>query len=243
MTCLASAQLHPHFGIVAGVPLTDTLTSSESGSTAPTSAYFDRFNSKTKRLLIGPAFRLDLPGGLGLEFDAIYQRVNSDSTAQSSSPPSFASYSFQQTTANRWQFPFLVQYAHALPRSKTRMFVEFGPSISHIDGGQSTVHQITTEPSTTLSVSSFTGQGETQAGVTAGAGIDITMFHLHLRPRFRYSHWFSGNATSQTAILGGVLLSNPWANYPGGAVVYPGTSASGFLTKSNEASLLLDILF
>ena len=130
MTCLASAQLHPHFGIVAGVPLTDTLTSSESGSPAPTSAYFDRFNSKTKRLLIGPAFRLDLIRGFGLEFDALYQRVNSDTTAQSSSPPSFASYSFQQTTANRWQFPLLIQYAHALPRSKTPMFVEFGPSIS-----------------------------------------------------------------------------------------------------------------
>ena len=132
ITFLASAQIQPHFGFSAGVPLTDTLISSQSSSTVSTSSSFSRYNSVTKRLLIGPAFQLDLIRGFGLEFDALWQRVDSDATTQSTqstSPPYFF-YAFQQTTANRWQFPLLVQYAHALPRSKTRLFLEFGPSIS-----------------------------------------------------------------------------------------------------------------
>ena len=242
-----SAQLQPHFGLAAGVPVTDTLISSESSSSSSASSSFNNYNSKTKRLLIGPAFRLDLIKGLGLEFDAIYQRVDYDATnrsTQASTPP-FSSYSFQQTTANRWQFPLLIQYAHALPLSKARAFVEFGPSISHIGGGQSTVYSTSTTPSsptassTTTNVSSYTGQGSTQAGVTAGAGIDITMFHLHLRPQFRYSHWF------QTTAAGGSQITVPTLAVVTGnfLVGSPYISGSAFRTQSNEASFLLDLLF
>ena len=144
MSCIASAQVHPHFGIAGGAALTDTLDSSQSSSGNSGSSSFSRYNSKTKRLLVGPVFRLDLVGGFGLELDALWQRINFDTTSQSSSPPSFANYSFGQTTANRWQFPFLIQYSHAL--SKTRAFIEAGPAISHVAGSSATIHSISTAP-------------------------------------------------------------------------------------------------
>ena len=80
--------------------------------------------------------------------------------------------------------------------------------------------------------------GSTQAGVTAGAGVDVTMFHLHLRPQFRYSHWFTTNAASQggatISVLSGVFNFAP----------APALSiASPFSTQSNEASFLLDVVF
>jgi hypothetical protein len=96
-----------HFGIDAGVPITDTLPSSSSSTVSGADYSLDRFNSVTKRLLIGPSLRLDLPKGLGLEFDAIYQRVNYDSTNLSSSPEIAYFYrSFEAMTADRWQFRY-----------------------------------------------------------------------------------------------------------------------------------------
>ena len=140
----------------------------------------------------------------------------------------------------------LVQYAHALPLSKKRVFVEFGPSISHIGGGQSTIYSTSTQPSsptassTTSNVSSYSGQGVTQAGVTFGGGIDVTLFHLHLRPQFRYSHWFS--TASQAPILGvGPTVLN--ANSAVISVAVSTTGFTGFLTQPDEASFLLDLLF
>ena len=128
---IANAQIQFHFGVEAGVPLTDTLVSTSTSSTNSASSSIDRYNSETKRLLIGPAFRVDLVRGLGIEFDALYQRVNYDHAIASSSPTaSFFSRSFEQTTANRWQFPLLVQYNGTL--SKTKFFAEAGPSISRI---------------------------------------------------------------------------------------------------------------
>src|SRR6266849_5504951 len=75
---VAAGQIHPHLGVEAGVPLSDTLSSTSFASTSGIISSFDRYNSETKRLLIGPAFRLDLQSGLGIEFDALYQRVNYD---------------------------------------------------------------------------------------------------------------------------------------------------------------------
>src|SRR5260370_29526644 len=117
----ATPKMEFHVGVEAGVPLTDTLLSTSTSSTNPSGSSVDRYNSETKRLLIGPAFRVDLVRGLGIEFDALYQRVNYDHAIASSSPTvSFFSRSFEQTTANRWQVPLLVQYNGTL--SKTKLF-------------------------------------------------------------------------------------------------------------------------
>src|SRR5260370_10483633 len=83
---IANAQIQFHFGVEAGIPLTDTLLSTSTSSTNPASSSIDRYNSVTKRLLIGPAFRVDLVRGLGLEFDALSQRVNYDHAIPRATP-------------------------------------------------------------------------------------------------------------------------------------------------------------
>ena len=238
---VATGQVRFHAGVEAGIPLTDTLPSSLSISTSPTSTSLDRFNSVTKRLLIGPAFRVDLEHGLGIEFDALYQRVNYDHAVVSSSslaplaPSGFSSQSFEQTTANRWQFPLLIQYTRTLAKAKA--FVEAGPSISHMGGSRSIIRTSTVSGSSrSSSTTSVNGQGTTSAGVTVGAGVDLPLFGLHLRPEFRYSHWFSPATGSFGAPYGAAVFTG----------VTPGVSAgvpSSLRTNQNEASFLLGLTF
>jgi hypothetical protein len=224
-----NAQIAVHFGAEAGVPITDTLSSSSSASALPGILFSDRYNSETKRLLIGPTFRIDLPHGLGIEFDALYQRINYDHATLNSLPNAqLFNQGFEQTTANRWQFPLLVQYSRNL--SKAKVFGEVGPSISKIANSRSTVVStisIGTSPATT-GITTVTGQGGALAGITVGGGLDLPFFHLHLRPELRYSHWFSPSATPGI----GILLGSP------SSILFP-----IFRTNANEASFLLGLTF
>jgi hypothetical protein len=228
----ANAQIAVHFGAEAGVPITDTLSSTSSASLLPGISYFDRYHSETKRLLIGPTFRLEFQHGLGIEFDALYQRVDYDHTTSNSEPTvQYFSQSFEQATANRWQFPLLVQYSKDL--SKIKVFGEVGPSISKIANARGTVESTTLSGTSvpTLSTSSTTGQGGVLAGITAGAGIDLPFFHLHLRPEFRYSHWFSPSATPTVGLAF-------YAGFINSASISP-----TFRTNANEADFVLGLTF
>jgi hypothetical protein len=234
---IATGQIHPHFGIEAGVPLTDTLSSTSSSSTSAINSSFDRYNSETKRLLIGPAFRVDFQSGIGIEFDALYQRINYDHATLSAQPPTFFNQSFEQTTANRWQFPLLVQYTRTVSKSKGPVFVEAGPAISRIANSRSVISSTARSgSSTSSSTSSTTGQGGTWAGVVAGGGVDVPLRHVHLRPEFRYSHWFSQTNASQAAIFSIASFVTP-----GG--ITSTTAIPSFRTKQNEASFLLGLTF
>lgn len=236
MARLGRGQVHPHFGVEAGVPLTDTLSSTSNSSTSATSSSFDQYNSETKRLLIGPAFRVDLQSGLGIQFDALYQRINYDHAAISALPPTIFSQSFEQTTADRWQFPLLVQYTRKLSQTKTPLFVEAGPSISRIANSRSTISTTARSNSISSTTSSVTGQGGTWAGIVAGAGVDIPLFRAHVRPEFRYSHWFSQNVPAQAAFL-------PLSGFIAIGGITSGIVTPSFRTKQNEASFLLGLTF
>lgn len=232
IAAVANAQIQFHLGVEAGVPLTDTLSSASNLSISPSGSFFDRYNSETKRLLIGPSFRLDLQRGLGIEFDALYQRINYDHTIVRSTP-SFFSQSFEQTTADRWQFPLLIQYRWTA--SKTNLFAEAGPSISRIADSRSRITSVMS--STSANSSSLTGQGGTWAGVTAGAGMNLPFFHWRLRPEFRYSHWFLPSAGSATGQLTGVI-----ALYPVFMTSVP-VAPPVIRTNQNEATFLLGLTF
>ena len=242
----ATGQIHVHFGVEAGVPLTDTLSSSSGssvnsiGSTSGTFSSFDRYNSETKRFLIGPAFRVEMQSGLGIEFDALYQRIDYDhATLSAPPPPGPSNQSFEQTTANRWQFPLLIQYTRTLSKPKIALFVETGPSISRIASSRSTITMATiSNSSSSSSKSSITGLGGTFAGIVGGGGVDIPLLRAHLRPEFRYSHWFSQNATFPAGVLGGIVSVGSVSNFFTGVPLVP-----SFRTTQNEASFLLGLTF
>lgn len=230
------AQINLHVGIEGGVPVGDTLSSYSSVFVNGADYSLNRFNSVTKRLLIGPSLRLELPKGLGLEFDALYQRVNYDYTNSSSTAelPSFYE-NFEAVTANRWQFPLLVQYSRKIARIE--IFLEAGPAISAIVNtrGTSTTQSTFSLTSgatstTTTTTTAVSGQGGTFAGITTGAGLDLPLFHSHLRPEFRYSHWFSPNSSTGTVIFSGIFVLGP-------------SVAPPFSVEQDEVSFLLGLSF
>jgi hypothetical protein len=227
----AHGQIRIHAGLTAGVPMTDTLSSSSSSSLNGQDYSYNRFHSDTKRFLIGPSFRLDLTKGLGFEFDALYQRVDYDSASISNIPeiPYFYQ-SFEAVHANRWQFPLLIQYSCAI--RKTRPFVEAGPAISTIGNGEGSFSSTSVIGlAKTNSSNSISGGRATMAGITAGGGVDVPMLHAHVRPEFRYSHWFQSTGVNRISGVGfsEFLLGNFSANPPN--------------VEQNEASFLLSLSF
>ena len=79
---LAWGQLH--FGVKGGVPLNDAIEAS------------GNFQSAFRHYTFGPMIDLDLPAGLGVEFNALYKRTG---------------YSVnQEFTAASWEFPLLLKY-------------------------------------------------------------------------------------------------------------------------------------
>jgi hypothetical protein len=81
------------------------------------------------------------------------------------------------------------------------------------------------------SSNSISGGRDTRAGITAGAGVDVPILHAHVRPEFRYSHWFqsTGAYGIPGAGLAGFLLGN-FASTP-------------LTSEQNEASFLLSLSF
>lgn len=235
----ATCQIRLSPGVIVGTPLTDTLISSSFSSGSGTSTSFNRFHSETKRLLIGPSLTLELPRGLGLEFDALYQRIDYDSASGSATAGSFSNQSFAQTTANRWQFPFLLQYRRGI--GKSNAFVEAGPAISTITGSNTIGSSTSVSPPSAPSTSSYTNSSPavTTAGITMGGGVAIPLAKHHLRAEVRFSHWFA-NGTAYPAALE-LSGSFSFVAVPNTGPLLPLTS--GFAEHTNEASFLLGFSF
>jgi opacity protein-like surface antigen len=227
----ANAQIQFHAGVAAGVPITDTLSSSSSSSLDGQDYSFSRFHSDTKRLLIGPSFRVDLTKALGLEFDALYQRVDYDSANINRVPEiPYLYQSFEAVHADRWQFPLLVQYSCAV--RKTRPFVEAGPAITTIGNSKGSFSSTSViNLVNSGSTNSISGGRDTRAGITAGAGLDVPILHAHVRPEFRYSHWFQSTGAYGIASVGfeWFLLGN--------------VASTPLRSEQNEASFLLSLSF
>jgi hypothetical protein len=194
-------------------------------------------------LLVGPSLRLELPRGLGFEFDALYQRINSDYASESQTPGVLSTSSFEQMTANRWQFPLLLQYSGSV--GKISPFVEFGPSISAMLGANSTFTSTTLIPPASSSTTAYTTKlpAATMAGITAGGGISIPALGHRVRAEIRFSHWFSTSASGYPAALersgdfSAILVIQP-ANF-----LVPAAVPGELQAHANEASFLLGFFF
>src|SRR5882762_6598775 len=90
----AFAQLPVSVGIKGGVPLTeafDTVSDATRG-----------YVSTTRRYIVGPSVELNLPAGFGVEFDALYTRLNFSQN--------IVATAITATTANSWEFPLVLKY-------------------------------------------------------------------------------------------------------------------------------------
>lgn len=173
----AFAQLPVSVGIKGGVPLTEAFNTVSDA----TRGYF----SDTRRYIVGPTVELNLPAGFGVEFDALYTRLNFSQNLVASAVAA--------TSANSWEFPLLLKYKFA--KGPVRPFVDAGASFRHITG----VKQIT---------SFITGSGSNQTsnpaefrdpnatGFAFGAGIDLKLLIIKVSPEIRFTHWGTDNFVS-----------------------------------------------
>ena len=98
-----SAQLI-NFGVKGGVPFNDAIQAAGS------------FSSNFSRWTVGPVLELNLPKGLGLEFDALYRRTG---------------YSTSNVyNSGSIEFPLLVKYK--FPGTLARMYLDGGFVFRHI---------------------------------------------------------------------------------------------------------------
>jgi hypothetical protein len=130
---LAFGQLGPlSFGAKVGVPLSDAFEFKAPDSCAAMAAVcsIPNYSSKTKRYTFGPTVEWRLPHGFGVEFDALYNRLNYDSYFFVRTPSSGQRSVFTSTGADRWNFPVLLKWRHDIHRISP--FVEGGIAFDHI---------------------------------------------------------------------------------------------------------------
>jgi opacity protein-like surface antigen len=164
------------FGVKAGVPLTDFLSTVQSPNFG--------FNSNTKRYIVGPTVELRLPFGLGIELDALYRRL--DYTSSANLVDVFIS---GNTTGNAWEFPLLAKYR--FPSKVLRPYVDAGIAWDTLSGLTQTITQTVFPTRTTTTTTSNPAElnKNTVTGFVTGAGLDVKVLLIHLSPEIRYTRW------------------------------------------------------
>jgi hypothetical protein len=155
------------FGVKGGVPLTNAFDTARTGSLT--------YLSNTKRYLVGGALELRLPLGLGVEFDALYKRLNYESTAGSQTVA---------TRANSWEFPLLFKLRASSPA--IRPFLTAGPSFRHLSGLRSFLSDPLGIPLETNRPAELENRFST--GLTVGGGLELGG-RFRLVPEIRYTRW------------------------------------------------------
>ncbi len=150
------AQVRLSAGVKAGAPLT-AITEGSSGSALIINRAF--------WWTLGPAVELDLPLGLGLEFDALFRRVGYEG------PAGRAEFAGQRRefTGSVWDFPLLAKYRFT--RNGVQPYV----------GGGWTYRRL----GDLLRFSS----GSSSNGGVISAGIRVGTRSIKISPEFRYTHW------------------------------------------------------
>lgn len=180
LLCSASAILAQPFsaGIKAGVPLSDFVSATQSGT-------FD-YTSTTQRYIVGGTAELHLPLGFAVEFDALYRHLQYSASGNIAGILATSS-----TTAGNWEFPLLLKYRFAFP--VVRPYVDGGVAWDALTGLKQTITQGATNP--------FEVKNNGATGFVLGAGIDIHAIFLHISPELRYTRWFTAPISDATGVL------------------------------------------
>ena len=170
-------------GIKAGIPLTDFLDATQNG--------LYQYNAPTQRYIVGGVAEVRLPLGLGVEFDALYRRLEYNSSG------GVGGFSTVSGSGSNWEFPLLLKYRFHFPVVKP--YVDAGVAWDTITGLKDTSVGVA------LPVQSSPSelQKNTTMGFVIGGGIDIHAIFLHISPELRYTRWSSAqiNASLDTINL------------------------------------------
>src|SRR5439155_2599794 len=90
------------------------------------------FGATTNRYIVVPTAELYLPGGFGVEFDALYRHLNYNVHGEV-----IDLLTSGRTTGNAWEFPLLAKYGFPIPGIKP--FVDGGVSFDTLRGLKQTI--------------------------------------------------------------------------------------------------------
>ena len=163
----AFAQSPLSFGVKGGVPLTDAFEVAQSGNFG--------YVQDTKRWTLGPMIQLNLPVGFAVEFNAMYRRLNYNST----------DIEQRGVRANSWQFPLLLKYRFG--SGSVRPYIAGGGAFQHISDIKQ-VSRILGETENARELNERNNVGAVIAG-----GIQLGGGGLSISPEIRYTRWGSEN--------------------------------------------------
>jgi opacity protein-like surface antigen len=165
-------------GLKAGVPLTDFISTVETGQV--------NFTTATNRYIIGVGAELHLPAGFGIELDALYRHLNYASVGTSTGL-SVVTVSTNATT-NAWEFPLMAKYR--FPGKIARPFVGAGVAWDSLQGLSQTIRTTIAGTTTTTTTSNPTQlKNNVTTGFVMGVGLDVHALVIHVSPEIRYTRW------------------------------------------------------
>lgn len=168
-------------GIKAGVPLTDFLNATQSGTFS--------YTAPTQRYIVGGVAEVRLPLGFGVEFDALYRRLH-----YIGSGTLMEVFATSNTTGNNWEFPLLLKYRFHFP--VVRPYVDAGAAWDTLTGLKQTVAETSGFSSTPSEL-----KKNTTMGFVVGAGVDIHAIVLHISPEIRFTRWNSAQISDSAGLL------------------------------------------
>jgi opacity protein-like surface antigen len=173
-------------GIKGGVPFNDAFHTATSGNVS--------YVTQNKYWTLGPELDVNLPFGLGIEVDALYRRLNFESTGPVSDLIAHAA-----TTANAWDFPLLLKWKFA--PGPIRPYVAAGPTFRNVSNVKQVVDFFGGQTSTSTDRPGELRDNFT-TGFTLGGGLQLLG---HISPEIRYTRWGWNNFRDTS----GLLMSNP----------------------------------
>jgi opacity protein-like surface antigen len=168
-------------GLKGGVPFTDFLDTVQSGTID--------YHHVPNRYIIGIQAELRLPFGLGIEFDALYRRLNYSSTSGTV---------VTSTTANAWEFPLLAKYRFGA--GVVRPFIGGGVAWDSLQGLKQDIRSATGGGTSSTSDPPEL-RNKTTTGFVTCAGLDIKLLFIHFQPELRYTRWGAEHFLSPGSFL------------------------------------------
>ena len=163
-------------GVKGGAPLGDAFKI-VSNAAAGRSYFQD-----TKRYTFGPMIDVRLPFGLGIEFDALYKRMEYGYTGTAANVNSL-------TKGRSFEFPLIAKYR--VPGPMVHPYVGGGVSFRSLQGLKQFVTKDLPGAVRGNSVSSAPEelQGRFNKGIVMVGGVEIKALKVRISPELRYTRW------------------------------------------------------
>ena len=173
------------FGVKLGVPLTDFVNAVKTSNSAGS---FLSYATHTNRYIFGVGGEIKLPLHLGIELNALYRHVNYSSTQQISGITTTIVNA--NTSAHDFEFPLLLKFRFG--GKLVKPYIAGGVAWDTLAGLKQDVRtsilNVTGGTSTSTSTPSQL-QHKTSRGYVAGAGLDIKILLIHIKPEVRFTRW------------------------------------------------------